>query len=92
MAVQLVHDAWDEQFECAAVVSNDADLCRALKIVKQFRKKKVFLYTPGAPVRKPLAVLRQWSHKQIPITQADLIKAQLPVTIPDTAIVKPTSW
>lgn len=92
LATQLVHDAWENQFECAVVVSNDADLGRALKIVKQFRKKKVYVYTPGAPVRKPLAVLTKWSHKQFPITTADVANAQMPSPIPGTAISKPLGW
>jgi uncharacterized LabA/DUF88 family protein len=92
LAVQLVHDAWDNQFDCAAVVSNDADLCRALKIVKQYRKKRVLLYTPGTPTRRPLAVLKQWSHKQIDITTDILRRAQLPNPIPGTALAKPARW
>jgi uncharacterized LabA/DUF88 family protein len=57
LAVELVNDAWLDRFDCAAVVSNDADLERALRVVKQQRRKRVLLYTPGAPVRRPLGVL-----------------------------------
>jgi uncharacterized LabA/DUF88 family protein len=35
LAVELLNDAWSGIFDCAAVVSNDGDLERALKIVKQ---------------------------------------------------------
>lgn len=92
LAVQLVHDAWDNQFECAVVVSNDADLERALKIVKQYRRKKVMLLTPGAPKRKALKVLKQWSHKQFDITEPLIAGSQLPNPIPGTSLTKPATW
>lgn len=92
LAVELVNDAWLDAFDCAAVVSNDGDLARALQIVKQKKKKKVLLYTPGGPVRKPLAVLRSWSHKQISMLPADLAASQLPTPIPGTTLTKPLKW
>jgi hypothetical protein len=92
LAVHLVHDAWDNQFECAAVVSNDADLIMALKIVKQYRRKRVVLFTPGAPARKPLNKLKAWCHKQIDITATEMAASQLPSPIPGTTLSKPTSW
>lgn len=92
LAVQLVHDAWRGVFDCAAVVSNDGDLARALKIVKQELKRRILLYTPGAPARKPLAILRQWSHKQLDLLPADLARSQLPDPIPGSNIFRPVSW
>lgn len=92
LAVELVHDAWSDAFDCAAVVSNDGDLSRALRIVKQIKKKRVLLFTPGGPVRKPLAVLSRWSHRQINILNADLGTSQLPNPIPGTSITKPKRW
>lgn len=92
LAVSLVHDACEDKFGCAAVVSNDADLQRALKIVKQFKKKKVMLYTPGAPARRTLKTLRQWSHRVLEITPAALAAAQLPNPISGTTLVKPANW
>lgn len=91
LAVELVNDAWLGAFDCAAVVSNDGDLARAMQIVKR-QKKRVILYTPGAPARKPLAVLSSWSHRQIDIRPADLAASQLPDTIAGTAITKPAKW
>lgn len=35
LAVELVNDAWSDSFDCAAIVSNDSDLARAMKITKQ---------------------------------------------------------
>jgi hypothetical protein len=62
-----------------------------MQIVKR-QKKRVILYTPGAPTRKPLAVLKSWSHRQIDIRPADLAPSQLPDTISGTAITKPAKW
>lgn len=92
LAVELVNDAWLDSFECAAVVSNDADLERALKIAKQHRKKRVVLYTPGAPVRRPLMQLVRWSHKQIDVLPGVLAQCQLPRQLMGGAITKPKAW
>ena len=92
LAVELVNDAWLNTFECAVVVSNDSDLERAMRIVKKQHKKKVFLFTPGAPKRRPLVVLSRWSHKQFELLESDLAASQLPDGIQNTEIVKPTSW
>lgn len=92
LAVELVHDAWSNRFDCAAIVSNDGDLARAMKIAKQYKKKKILLYTPGAPARKPSTILKKWAHKQINITPASLAASQLPNSIPGTALVKPATW
>jgi hypothetical protein len=91
LAVELVNDGWLNTFECAVVVSNDADLERALRIVKQQHKKKVFLFTPGAPKRTPLAVLTRWSHKQFQLLPTNLALCQLPTTIAN-GITNPISW
>ena len=92
LAVDMVNDAWRDQYDCAVVVSNDADLERALRVVKQQLKKRVLLFTPGAPVRKPLMVLRRWSHKQFGVHAADLQHCQLPSPIIGTVITKPARW
>lgn len=92
LSVELVNDAWRNSFDCAAVVSNDADLVRGMQIVKQQLKKRVILYTPGAPRRFPLASLRMWSHKQLGVLDADLAASQLPPSLQGGSITKPKSW
>jgi uncharacterized LabA/DUF88 family protein len=91
LAVELVNDAWENSFDCAAVVSNDADLERAMRIVKQRQRKRVLLYTPGAPKRKPLAALARWAHKQINVLEADLAASQLPRSV-NGLIHRPGRW
>ena len=92
LAVELVNDAWSDAFECAAVVSNDSDLARAMKIAKQYRKKRVVLYTPGAPTRRPSGQLTRWAHKQIDVLPEILAQCQLPAVLMDGAISKPKAW
>ena len=92
LAVELVNDAWLNAFDCAAVVSNDADLEAAMRVTKQQLKKKVYLFTPGAPKRTPLAVLTKWSHKQLGVLQVDIAASQLPQIVNPGNIAKPVRW
>lgn len=94
LAVEMVNDAWLDVCDCVAVVSNDGDLEHAMRIVKHQRKKHVVLYTPGAPLRRPLNALNRWAHKQIDVMEVDLAACQLPPTIPDGTVqlVKPRTW
>jgi hypothetical protein len=94
LAVDLVNDAWCGKYECAAVVSNDADLARALKIAKQQLRKQIILCTPGHGSRTPLISLKRWSHQQLPIRPADLAASQMPNPVISGfhRISKPAGW
>lgn len=92
LAVELVNDAWSGLFDCAAVVSNDSDLQGALRIAKQQLRKRVLLYTPGAPDRKPVSDLHRWCHKQLSIAPADLAACQLPNPVLPGPLHKPAAW
>ena len=92
LAVELVNDAWSDAFDCAVIVSNDADLERAMRIVKQQRKKHILLFTPGAPKRQPLNVLKRWAHKQVDLLEADVAACQLPNPVEPGGLQKPTDW
>ena len=93
LAVEIVNDAWAyQQVEAIAVVSNDADLEHALRIAKQIKKKKVLLYTPGAPKRRPVSSLTRWATSRYKIDAGDIAASQLPSPIPGSALVKPTGW
>lgn len=92
LAVELVNDSWLGLLDCAVVVSNDADLSRSMAIVKRRKNAKIFLFTPGGPIRKPLATLTKWAHKQLNVLPEDLAKSQLPYQIPGTSITKPSIW
>ncbi len=93
LAVDLVHDGWSSKFECAVVVSNDADLERSLQIVKQQLRRKVFVYTPGSPQRRQtIAALKRWSTKVFDMTDADLAASQFPDIVEAGRIFKPAGW
>lgn len=92
LAVELVNDAWRGAFDCALVVSNDADVERAMRIVKHQLRPKVMLYTPGAPRRQPLNVLKRWAHKQVDVNPADLAASQLPMPVQPGNLDKPSDW
>lgn len=93
LAVELVHDAWSGKFECAVVVSNDADLERSLRIAKQQLRKTIFLFTPGSPQRRrPVATLTRWSNKLFDMTDIDLKASQFPDVIEPGVIFKPHDW
>ena len=43
LAVHLVNDVHQNTFDCAVVISNDSDLAKAMRIVKdEYRKSQVF--------------------------------------------------
>lgn len=91
LAVEIVNDVWAyPQLEAIAVVSNDADLERALKIAKQIKRKKVLLYTPGAPARRPVSSLTRWATARCRIEAGDLAASQLPSPI--GPLMKPHGW
>lgn len=92
LAVELVNDSWLGLMDCAVVVSNDADLARAMAVVKRRKTSKIFLFTPGGPIRKPLVTLTKWAHKQQDVLPSDLASSQLPSPIPGTSITKPQIW
>jgi uncharacterized LabA/DUF88 family protein len=92
LAVEMVNDAWANNCDCACVVSNDADLERALRIVKQQRRKHVVLVTPGFPTRTPLVSLKKWASRIKQFDAAMLAACQFPDTIPGTSITKPAAW
>lgn len=92
LAVELVNDAWGGKFECAGVVSNDGDLAHALRIVKQTLKRRVLLFTPGAPQRTPLTSLSRWAHRQIDIREGDVAACQFPEQIPGSTLIRPQEW
>lgn len=91
LAVELLNDAWLDCYDCAVVVSNDADLASAMRLVKQQRQKHVVLCTPGAPDRKPMAVLSKWSHRQIGIFDQDAAACQLPSPT-QGGLFRPADW
>jgi uncharacterized LabA/DUF88 family protein len=92
LALHVLNDAWANAYDCAVIVSNDADLATALQLVKEQHKKVIGLVTPGAPQRKPSWQLKKYANFFIPIRQWALEQSLLPDAIPNTEITKPKSW
>ena len=90
LAAHLLNDAWKGRFDAAAVISNDTDLVTPIRMVDSERGEKVFIVCPGhwqvAPKLRGAA-----SHVRH-LRTAILRAAQLPGTLPGTAITKPTRW
>ena len=88
LAVELVNDAWLDRYDLAVVVSNDSDLCSALSVVKQRRKRVGVLVRGDARV----VSLRKVSNFQKTLTEPELQGALLPREIPGTNIRIPDAW
>jgi uncharacterized LabA/DUF88 family protein len=89
LAVHLVNDAWENQYDCAVVVSNDSDLAEALRIVKS-RGKMVGLINPRD--RTPARELMKYADFNKKVRTEILKSSQFPDTIPGTTIRKPSNW
>jgi uncharacterized LabA/DUF88 family protein len=92
LAVHMLNDAWRNLYDCAVVVSNDSDLAESMHLVRSQHKKLLGLVTPGAPVRKTSAQLKQHVQFVRRISSAALRQCQLPDPIPNTTIHKPLTW
>ena len=93
LAVHVLNDAWQNQYDCAVICSNDSDLSESLKLVRKQHKKRIVLVVPGYPsVRTPAIQLKRFANAVVQITEDDLKASQLPNPIPGTTIKKPATW
>lgn len=90
LAAHLLNDAWGDQFEVAAVISNDTDLVTPIRMVTRERSKTVYIVCPGRWRAAPK--LREVASHVRHIRAAMLKKAQFPDTLPGTAVSKPAGW
>lgn len=90
LALEILNDAWTNDYECAVLVSNDSDLAHALKLIKQNHKKNICLVT--AKNTHPSKQLAQYTDSQKIIREGVLKISQLPDLIPGTTIKKPRDW
>lgn len=90
LAVDLLHDAWKQCYDCAVVVSNDHDLAESLRIVKNECKKVVGLFITDS--KNTVKSLITNSNFQKHIRENILSKNQLPLIIPNTSIRCPSEW
>lgn len=92
LATMLIVDGVSDDYDAAAIVSNDSDLALAIDFIRNGLHRKVGLLNPHPKSRSrelfPLA------HFYKPIRQSVLAASQFPGTLYDSQgpIIKPASW
>jgi uncharacterized LabA/DUF88 family protein len=93
IACQLLVDAMDDKFDTALVISGDSDLAPPIEMIQErFPEKRIIVLFPPNRVSK---VLRNISHGQRRISEADLWQSQLPeeVKLQSSKVIRrPTRW
>lgn len=92
LAVDLVHHAFIRRHACAAVISNDSDLARALHVARVDGAMPVGLINPQ-PGNRSRRLAREASFTK-EIRRMDLASSLLPDRIRDSGgeIVRPIDW
>jgi len=100
LATQLLLDAFDDNFDLAAVLSNDSDLAWPVRMVRRKFKKKVGVIKPERPASYPdpprpdCVELRNNATWFRHVEERHLIAAQFSATLTDVtgAFTKPPTW
>ena len=91
LATHLLFDAFRNEYDVAAIVSNDSDLLAPIRIVKDEFGKDVGILNPH---RHPSLELRQYATFIKRIRKGVLAQSQFPPTLTDAhgTFHKPPSW
>lgn len=91
LAVHLLHDAYQDRYESAVIVSGDSDLLAAVQIVKNELGKPVGVLNPQ---KRPSRMLEQYATFYKHIRPGVLAASQFPVTLTDEhgTFSKPAGW
>jgi uncharacterized LabA/DUF88 family protein len=91
LAVHLIHDAYQNRYESAVIVSGDSDLLTAVQIVKNELGKPVGVLNPQ---KRPSRMLQQHATFYKHIRPGVLAASQFPKTLSDQhgAFNKPSEW
>lgn len=91
LATHLLHDAWRNDYDIAAVITNDSDLVEPIRVVRRDLSKIVGVLNPQ---RHPSFELRNNTDFFKQIRQPALTGSQFPATLFDANSVfhKPASW
>lgn len=91
LAVQLLHDAYQNRYESAVVVSGDSDLLAAVQIVKNELGKPVGVLNPQ---KRPSRMLQQHATFYKHIRSGVLAASQFPKIVEDQhgSFNKPSEW
>jgi uncharacterized LabA/DUF88 family protein len=97
LAVHMVHDGWAGKYDAAAIVTNDTDLVEPMRIVKEELGCEVVLICPAS--RGPAQGLERAANHVRNLWRSrgsgfryPMASYQLPISVPGTTIVKPSSW
>lgn len=91
LAVHIVNDGHNKDYECAVMVTNDSDLVEAIKVVRYELGLPVGLLNPH---KHPSFVLRPHATFIKEVRVGILRASQFPNTLTDSAgtFHKPASW
>ena len=92
LAVDLLYDCVRGCYDCAVIVSNDSDLVRAVRIVRQEYGKVVGMVNPHRG--RPSLMLSKYASFRKRLTEKLLASAQFPKAVPigSGAIHRPPAW
>jgi uncharacterized LabA/DUF88 family protein len=91
LAIHLLHDAYQNRYECAVIVSGDSDLLAAVQIVKNELGKPVGVLNPQ---KRPSRMLEQHATFYKHIRPGVLAASQFPKSLIDErgTFFKPPRW
>jgi uncharacterized LabA/DUF88 family protein len=91
LAVQMLHDAHLDRFDCAVIVSGDSDLLMPVKFVRNELKKVVGVLNPQ---RHPCTVLKSNATFYKHLRPNFVVAAQFAKTLTDAqgSFTKPPTW
>jgi uncharacterized LabA/DUF88 family protein len=91
LATYMLVDGFRGDYDIAAVVSNDSDLCEPIRFVRQDLGKQVWMLSPGP---KASSALRKVADQVRTIHGSTLARCQFPPTLTDAngTITKPAGW
>lgn len=105
LAVHYLNDAWQDNFDCGIIVSNDSDMAEALKLTKEKfpHKKRGVIFPidmdkqrelPKSDRKRVSKQLKRYVNANMvrTIRESTLKQSQLPDKIPDSNIYKPKDW
>ena len=93
LATRLLVDGFNEEYEQAVVVSNDADFAAAMRYVRDGLGLRVTLVNPDARNNSPRDLADAASHVKR-LWRSHLLRSLLPDTLTDEVgvITKPNGW
>jgi uncharacterized LabA/DUF88 family protein len=91
LASRLLIDAYENQFDAAAVISNDSDLAYPIKHLREHLRKKAIIINPHP---KNSVVLQRLADFHRQVRQSDLSRCQFPNSMRDDSgeFTKPAGW